>query len=109
MKKLKTIKDLIKDYDDTQTGNKIADHNVYLFMRNLKQEAIKRVKDRMKVKNGLALVTDTSKLKAEGMINDFIDFFNQCGANFAIRNANTYFNQLVIFKSAIDFSKNGFS
>jgi len=45
MKELRTIKDLIKDYDDTQTGNKIADHNVYLFMRNLKQEAIKWVKN----------------------------------------------------------------
>lgn len=44
-KKFRTIKDLIKDYDDTQTGNKIADHNVYLFMRNLKQEAIKWVKE----------------------------------------------------------------
>ena len=38
--------------------------------------AIKWVKDRMKVKNGLSLITDTSKLKAEGMINDFMDFFN---------------------------------
>jgi len=42
----------------------------------IKIEAIKWVKDRMKVKNGLTLITDTSKLKAEGMINDFIDFFN---------------------------------
>jgi len=42
----------------------------------IKLEAIKWVKDRMKVKNGLTLITDTSKLKAEGMINDFIDFFN---------------------------------
>ena len=69
MTELKTLKD-IELWECEACGSNIMSRD------DLKAEAVKWVKDRMKVKNGLSLITETSKLRAEGMINDFIDFFN---------------------------------
>ena len=79
--KLKTLKDL--DYyltnemfvEEGRRRIKFDEEKHLIDIEELKAEAVKWVKDRMKILRNKTS-TDLAKMKATGMIIDFEDFFN---------------------------------